>query len=289
MKSVIFALFATILLTTISYGASNEINARYTHLQCRQTLAAAQAAELAKYVTAPSMDNLNADMVELKKRADTGIGRDFNNYIKNTIMSDFKNFQTELKTARAGLKNAQITKENRQALKDAWKSAVESFSQCNTNAQKDLVAARSQTISDDVTKWDAEVANMKSKGLDTTEEEAVITDAKALVTKLDGMATSDDATFKTQLDEARDSHLHIWARFHAARLTSYLGKIKADAIAKGYAAQVSQIEDLLNSAKAMALPGKKYPENGFLQTWQNIRDAQTKLRDITKALKGVQQ
>jgi hypothetical protein len=293
MQKPIYLFFALLFFVVLAFQASaattargNELNARFAHLQCRVDLVGSQAANVAQYATSPNLDKLNQDMTSLKTYADAGDVTSFNKYVKDTLTPEYKAVKDGVAGARDSVRAMNLTAQQKTSLRNSWKTNIETFAECNANTRRDIVDKRKIIITDAVTQWEKEVTNMKSKGIDTAQAEQVIADATTLTTLLDdSLKLTDDDAFKQKLDEINDLHLHIWARFHVARLTSYENFIDLNATAAGYGTKITQIKTLLQSASDMAKPGKKYAEGEFKQTWQNIKDAQELLRNLVKDLK----
>jgi hypothetical protein len=297
MKAIIICALALLILAVPVFAddnatSRNNLEARYTHLSCKAELVKAQSGILSKLVNStPGADTIDANMEKLKQYADSGDVKGFNTYAKTTLTSSFKTFGGKLLTARNDYKTLNISrKEKREGLETAvtdWKAAMAAFGDCNNNAKRNLVDVREQDITKTIDNWSSIVSDMKSKGLNTTEQEAVIADAGQLQAMLqDAQQATDDAAFQAKIEEARQLQLHLWARFYIARIESYLQQIEPKAIEAGKTEQVSEIRGLLNSSKAIAANGSKYAEGEFEQTWQNINQAGEKLKELAKSLKG---
>ncbi len=127
---------------------------------------------------------------------------------------------------------------------------------------------------------------MKEKGYDAAEMEAVVADAQTkLVPALEAVKNATKSTRKNSMENARNLHLHLWARFEIARLGSYLKSIEANATASGYSSDVDAIKAKLNEASKLAPSGKKYGPGEFETTWKAIKDAAQMLKDLNKKLK----
>jgi hypothetical protein len=187
----------------------------------------------------------------------------------------------QMKTSRASLDIKNLTNTQKMSLRNDWKTITETYSKCNADTRRIIVESRKNIIDVDIDKWNTEVESMKGKGLDTAEMELVIADGSQLSGMLDdALKLTSDSEFKTKIDEINDLHLHIWARYHIARLNSYIVKIEATPGSTEYADELNSIKALLNEAENLATPGRKYGNGEFTTTWNNIKQAQNELKGI---------
>jgi hypothetical protein len=268
-----------------------ELQARYTHLECKATLAKARANTVATYLTIPDINDKTAklatDMDTLKGYADDGKIKEFNDLISKDIKEDLQDIQQAVVDVKPDLKNKSMA--NKQAIRDSWKGAVAAYATCNADEKRNIVTGRIAVMNAQVNDWNKVINNLKQKGLKTTELEKVVTDAAGLTTTLNAAndAISDDS-FAAKVKEARDLHLHLWAQFHIAKINAYLDKVEPMANASNLSKKVTDIRDLLDKANQMATPGKQYGEGEFETTWEYIKEAGDKLKDLVSQLKELQ-
>jgi hypothetical protein len=296
MKAIIVCVLGLLLLASAAIAeenaTTNNLNARYQHILCRAELAKAQAGILSETVeSTPSEDTINANMETLKGYADAGDIKGFNNYAKTTVTSSFKTFNSKMIAARNEWKSLNMSRlQRREGLVQsisAWKDALTAFSDCNNNARRNIADVRIQQVTTAVEKWNQIIADMKAKGLTTTDMEAVVADAAELNAQLqEAQQITEDAAYNAKIEEIRQLHLHLWARFSIARIESYLQQIEPKATEAGMTEPVNQIKAMLSSSKAIAAKGNKYAEGEFEQTWQNIYQAGEKLKKLANDLKG---
>lgn len=290
MRKLAFLVIALLVLS-VSAFARNDLNARSQHLGCRSDLLKSQAQSLSTLVTAPSTDKLDSDMTQLSQLATSGNVKDFNSFVKNIVKPDFDSVRDNIKSAKAELKALNLTKaEKKKLLLDsrvAWKSAIDKFKQCNSQSKRTIADTRKNAIMQDIARWNSQIEKMKAKSIDTTGLESVVADANKLASMLDSaVQAADDAAFKQKVDEVRNSQLHVWARFHIAKIEAYLNNLEPSANEAGLSSKVSEIKALLSEAKQLALSGKKYGEGEFDKTWKDIKDAGELLKSLSKSLKG---
>ncbi|MFA6089520.1 MAG: hypothetical protein WC755_06665 [Candidatus Woesearchaeota archaeon] len=284
----------------------NSLNVRYSHLDCKAELVKAQSLALGSVVeTSPSADKITSDLAELKRLADAGDKEGYNTYLK-TVNANFVEFHKGLnegkkayvqeavegfKEVRSGNKTlpeyVKERKQVRETAKTAWKENIDEYTTCIKESRRKVVETREGSVSNTIKRWNEDVVAQKGKGLDTTEQEKVIADAEDLDTELtEAIATEDDAGFKEKMNEINDMQLKIHARYHIAKVETYLAKAEPFATTPELQAQVAEIKALLESAKVTAEPGKRYAEGEFDATWNNIKTANQKLNDLVKQIKA---
>jgi hypothetical protein len=297
MKPIILCALALLILAGAAFAddnstARNNLEARYMHLACKAELVKAQSGILSELVNStPSSGTIDANIEKLKEYADAGDVKGFNTYARTTLTSSFKAFNSNMITARNGWRDLnQSRREKREGLTKTisdWKAAIDAFSDCNNNAKRNIVFVREEQITKAIENWNQIVSDMKAQGLNTTAQEGVIGDAEQLRTMLqEAQQISDDTEYNAKIEEIRQLHLHLWARFSITRIESYLENIEGNATTSKQTELVMQIKSMLSSSKAIAAKGNKYAEGEFEQTWQNIYQAGQKLKELSKSIKG---
>jgi hypothetical protein len=297
MKPIMICAIALLVLASSAIAVDtatvrNDLDARYLHLSCRAQLVTAQEGILAKIVnTTPSAATITANMAKLKEYAEANDVKGFNTYVRTTLMTSFKTFGSKLLTARNEWKSMNFSRRERakelaQAATD-WKAATAAFSNCNKQAQYQIVQIREGQITSAIENWQAVLADMKAKGLNTTAEEAVLADAEQLKTMLqEAKKITDEEEFNAKIEEIRQLHLHLWARFYIARIESHLQYLEPNATTDKQKELVGQIKSMLASSKHITSKGNKYAEGEFEQIWQNIYQAGEKVKALGKSIKG---
>ncbi len=307
MKSgrLMFLGFAILILLTTSFiviaqesddgnaevktSKRNDFNARVGHIMCRVDLTKSQIdllsavdSNLSSYKAA-----LDADIAKLKEFAEAMNHKEFDKYFTTTFKDDLKKAVDAIKDAKIDFRKSNLTMEEKTTLKQNHKTVIAAFANCTNKAEKDLADKRVDHLDKWIMRWEKVIAKMKGKGYDTTEMESVVSDAKTkLVPALQAIkdATTKEAR-KTAMQNARNLHLHLWARFEIARIKSYLNSVDDNAAAKGYQAEVDAINAKLDEAAKLAVSGKKYGPGEFEDTWKAIKDAAKMLKDLNKKLK----
>lgn len=293
----IAAFFMIMLLSMGVYAAENkdkqgnvaqDLAARYEHLKCSVDLNIDQATSIAQNVDGTDLSSytnkLNSDLAALKGYADNGQRNEFQTFMETNVKGDIKFLNNALKGAKNSVKGKDL-KEKRQSLKDSWKMNQGKFSSCVNNAKKQVVNARTDLLDGQIKEWQDTITKLSAAGMDTTTLELILSDAEKLKSDLATAGTLDDEAMKQKIDEIKDSNLHLWARFHSAKIESYLSKIEANSDANIDAAKIAEIRALLAKANELAAPGKRYQDGEFKAVWDNIKQAQEKLKELTKEYK----
>jgi len=266
-----------------------ELGARYDYIACRVNLVQSQATLLSTYGTISGTDKITSDFTQLKGLADSGNPTSFNTQVQ-AINTDFKTVNDELKTARQALSKSNISQSDRDTLKSEWNSTLQTYQSCNIAARKEIVSARIEVLQSSIDNWNGIIVNMTEKGLNTTELTSVVSDAQKLLSDLNTASqATDDASFKTMLDNANDEQNHLWARFAIGRINSNIAHIEPIIGQANLSGDLDQLNSLLNTASSLATPGKKYGTGEFQQTWQDIKDASGMLNTMSKDLRTFEQ
>ena len=281
---VLLVLSVTTVFADDNSTKAQELNARYNYNSCRVSLVSSEATIIADYGNV-STDKIASDLALMKQYADAGDAASFNSEAK-ILNTDFAAVNAGLKSAREVFAKINGTSVNKTTIRDEWKNAIAAFSSCNADARRSVVSIREETLQKAINKWNNIIANISSRGYDTTQMQAAVSDAQTLLSSLnDASLASNDTDFKEKVNSANDMYLHIWARFAIARIRSYNEKSAPIAQAANLSDSTAQINSALDSASALASPGKKYGDGEFQATWQDIKDAETKLKDLSGSLR----
>ena len=291
-----FLMFIILLSTTVlaDYHTINEtkrkdFNARLEHIDCRIKLTEKQIDLLS------SLDDsitsyktiLDADYAKLQELANALNHKEFNQYITKTFRDNLKNAAEAIRDVKRDVRKSNLTREERISLRDIHKTAIAEFADCIDKADKDWAERRAEYLNSWFNRWNNIISKMKEKGYDTSDMEGVVADAQnklvPIIEEIKNAGTKEAR--KTAMQNARDLHLHLWARFEIARISSYLKSIEDDAIAKGYQADVDAVKAKLEEASNFAVAGKKYKEGEFKTVWIVIKDTSKILKELNKKLK----
>ncbi len=300
MKAVTLIVFSILLVALISASVladdyreidaskRNNFNARLSHINCKIQLTEKQLdllspinSSITSYKSA-----LDTDYAKLQEFATALNNKDFSDYMTKTFKNNLKTAMKAIQDTKKDVKSANITKEQKTTLREAHKTAISEYADCVNKADKEIADTKGDHLNKWLKHWKNIIDKMKSKGYDTTEMESVVSDAEnKLIPAIEAIKTTAKENKRTAMQDARNLHLHLWARFEVARLRSYLNSIDDDAIAQGYSAEVSTINSKLTAVSNLAVPGKSYGPGEFESVWKSIKEAAQLLKDLNKKLK----
>lgn len=272
----------------IEEGKRNDFNARLQHISCKIDLTKKQI-DLLSTVNSElntHKDKLDADYSKLKEFAEAFDHKEFNSYLTTVFKNNLKNTAKDIRDAKRDYKKTNMTKEDKKQLRENHKKLDGEFAECMNKAEKVRVDNRIDYLNRWVTRWNAQIEKMKEKGYDTIEMEAVVKDATdKLSPALEAIKNSTKDNRKILMDNARNLHLHLWARFEIARINSFLKSIENDAVAASLQTDLGAIKSKLDEATKLAVEGKRYALGEFETTWSAIKDAAQMLKKLNKDLK----
>ena len=268
----------------------NDFTARLQHINCRIKLTEKQLDILSALNSSISSykELLDADYAKLQEFASALNHKEFSNYFTTTFKDNLKSSVKAVKDTKSEFKASELTKEKKDSLKSNHKSAISEFADCVNKADKEWVEARAGYLNSWIKRWNNVIMKMKDKGYDTSELENIIADAQTkLLPDLEAIKSVEaKAARKSAMENARNLHLHLWARFEIARIRSYLKFIEIDAISKGYQTEIDAIKASLDDTSKLVIAGKKYKEGEFQKVWMSIKDIVQMLKELNKKLKG---
>lgn len=299
MKGAIFAFFGLMLLAGVFADDGNEtvanltkpdvLGLKYDIMKCRinAVISLVQYGENTTNVSDEGLaEKLAADLATLKAYADAKDRSGFNSFVISTLKDDVRGAVFYLKdvkreVAKAGRNAAaQEGRDYFAQVKDERAACIQdvalAFAQENKGEIDEHIAAMNDTI-----------AKLKNKSVDTSELESIRDEAEQNGDKLKGaIDRGNGSDVVDTVREIREQHLHIWARFHIAKLEAIVGAVDEEAAAKGYTAELDSINALLNDASGKVAVGTRYEPGAFEQVKNDLKDAYAKLRDLLKKLRG---
>lgn len=299
MRPIIIASFVIlIVLLSMSVFAENHVitetkrndfNARLSHISCRIDLTKKQIDLLSSTNTSIGSYKaaLDADLAKLKELASAFNNKEFSDYYTTTFKDNLRNAVKAIKDVKLDVRKSNLTREEKTSLRTNHKTAIAEFADCVNKADKELGEKRAGHLNAWLNRWNNIIAKMKEKGYDTSEMESVVSDAQSkLLPALEEIknASTKEAR-KTAMQNARNLHLHLWARFEIARVLSYLISIEDEAIEKGYQTEVNAIKAKLTGVSNLVVAGKKYGPGEFDSVWKAIKEATQMLKELNRKLK----
>ncbi|MBI2449642.1 hypothetical protein HYV49_05090 [Candidatus Pacearchaeota archaeon] len=272
----------------INESRRNDYTARLKHISCRIELTKTQLDifSVANSSVLVYKAPLDADYSKLQELANLLNHKEFDRYFTTTFKDNLKNAVKAVQAEKFGIKKTNITMQQKLNLKSLNKETIAAFANCTNNADKNWSNARADHLNSWITRWNNIIAKMKEKGYDTAEMEVVVADAQnMLLPAIEAVRSATKKDIRTSMENARNLHLHLWARFEIARINTYLKSIESEAALAGYTAEISAIKAKLDQASNTAVTGKKYREGEFETVWSLIKDATKMLKELNKKLK----
>ena len=267
----------------------NDLNARLEHINCRIDLTKKQIDILSSINPEISSNKavLDADYSKLQEFAAALSHKDFDKYLTTTFKEDLRDASDAIRSAKTDLVKKNFTREQKIALRDSHKTVMSEFADCVNQADKEMAEARADHLNSWIVKWNNLINGMKSRGDDTTEMQSVVADAQnKLLPAIEKIKISAKDNRRTAMQDARNLHLHLWAKFEVARLRSYLASIENEAADVGYKTEIDTIKNKLQATSNITVAGKRYAPGEFEAVWKSIRDTAQLLKDLNRKLKA---
>ncbi len=299
MRFVILTGFAIIILLSVSIFAQsdeisntkrNDFNARLSHVICRVELTKKQIDTLSRVNGNLTSYKalLDVDVAKLREFATAYNNKEFSNYFTTTFKDNLRDSAKAIREAKLiDFRKSNLSKEEKTGLRENHKTAIAEYADCVNNADNELTEKRIGHLNAWINKWNKIISKMKARGYDTSEMESVVADAQIkLVPALEEIKNADNKDKRrAAMQDARNLHLHLWARFEIARISSYLKSIEEKAVSNGYESEVNAIKSKLTAVSNLTVPGKRYGPGEFDSVWRAIREAAQMLKELNKKLK----
>ncbi len=131
------------------------------------------------------------------------------------------------------------------------------------------------------------IGKLKNKSVNTSEMEEVYEEAQENAEEMNEAIESGNGSEVIDTFKAiREEHLHIWARFHVAKLSAILDAVDEEAIAAGYESDVNGINALLAEVEGKVEPGTPYESGKFEEVKGSLKEAHQKLKDLIRKLRS---
>ncbi len=205
------------------------------------------------------IDSLGKDKTQLQTLSSTGNVSIIRDYVRNTFDSNLKMARESVEGVRGGA-HKNLTKDQKQSLKDAYKKAQDTFSVCQKTGLKNLGDKRVEEFMKILDQHSIIADRLVAKGLDITGMKKVIDDAKAqIINPLKdalGKANSSDeihAILKKYclMDGCKNGiNFHFATKFEMEKLSSTLNFVKSRNISVSED-QISKVASVVNSARSL--------------------------------------
>lgn len=226
---------------------------------------------------------LEGDMETLGEYADAGDRLGFNSFVIGTLREDLRNATIYLKDAKKEL----FKGGGAQEAHDYFVSVVQDRAECIQGVALDFAQGEEIEIEKRLEAMNQTIGKLRNKSVDTSEMEDIYAQGMENFQELqDAIDTGNASTIYDTVQQIRGEHLHIWARFHIAKVRAILDTVDEEAIAKGYGDDVDEINGLLDHAAGLAAEGRPYNPGEFDHVKDDLKDAHELTRELIKNLRG---
>ena len=277
-----------------SYG----MEARYEHIKCQvdystrsvdsivESVPGAQNT-LASYKSIVT-DNLNT----LKGYLDSGNKDEFNDYLKNILKPNMQSLSSEAKDSIRGVNGT-----TRSEIRGKLTANKQDMASCNSKAMGTFGQEKVAKLQKALDEWTQKIANLSSKGIDTSKMTSIVGDAKTTV--IDplsaAVATGDAEQVRLALHQyclgngcEAGINFHFYAKINIARLEAIVSHLENSNKTLDQAVLVQVKADLSEANIALSAVGTSaYTDDSKAAVWDNIKEASEGLRQLLKGTREV--
>lgn len=222
--------------------------------------------------------NLSNDKTRLSEISSTRNVSAVRDFVKNVLDTDLKNARLSVEVTRSS-KHPGLSKDQKQALKDAYKKAHDAFRSCQQNNFKMLGDKHVELFTKILDDHLAIVNRLAEKGIDTSGMKKVIEDATTqVVTPLKDALSKANSSEEVQAALRKyclfngcknGVNFHFATRFEIEKLSATLAYIKANNISVS-GDQVSKVQGAVTSARGVLaeMGTTQYTDDG-----KNVRNS----------------
>lgn len=236
------------------------------------------------------VDELNSDLDTLKGYADSGDRPGFNVFMWSDLRDDLYDAVMYLKDVKrelvgGGHDNETGPSEGKDEWTDMHQQVMQERAECIQSAALDFARGQENEFEERLRNMEQTVEKLKNKSVDTSEMEDILDEAYENLDELsDAIDTGNESTIFDTVRSIREEHLHIWARFHIAKVNAILDAIEDEADAEGYGDEVDEIRELMDSIEPLVEPGRPYNPGEFGTVQGTLWQAHERLRELIRDL-----
>ncbi len=236
---------------------------------------------------------LEGDMESLGEYADKGDRQGFNEFMQDELREDLKNAVIYLKDVKrelisgnqGGGNHSGGPNEGMNEWVELHQSVMQERAECIQSTALDFARGQENEFEERLRNMNETMENLRNKGVDVSEMEDIMDEAYENLEELsDAIDTGNVSTIHETVKQLREKHLHIWARFHIAKVDAILDAIEQQADEAGYSSEVSEIRALMDGIEPLVQPGNPYDPGEFEEVKTALREAHQKLRDLIRML-----
>lgn len=295
MKKLLLFIIASIIVIGAVHAETNE-SGKYLPLRAEniKCLADWHLAAISSITTIIPDNNLSTwttklqdDETQLSTLATAGDNKAFNDFVQNTLRPDLKDADQSVKDLRSNLKTFNITKAERQTMRQAFADALATYKTCQSNVESQIIIARADYYEQALQKARDEITNLDAKNISTTDLTTIVNDAETTIVQPLKASTNASALKEYCLwDGCKDGiNFHFAAKYAIAKLSAVL--LYLTPYADSHNVSVTSAKTAISTASTnLAAVGTAQYTSGQSDTvWNAIKDAQKSLTQLRDALK----
>ncbi len=251
----------------------------------------------ASYLT-DYQDTLNDDMDELYDLAQRGDRGAFKDYMYGTLQEDFVDTKEAIREARGNFNDWNVSRETKLQLWDDYVALNETYATCNYNTMKGIAEEKLNHM-DAILEYGSQRSDeLEGKGLDMTEVDRIISDARTVIVEPYESAVDSAETAKEVREAIGDyclgngcadgTNYHFFAKVEIAKLNSIVDYLEEDAVEAGLGDEIEEAQGYIDSADGgvQRTGYEQYAEGVGEEIWENIKLASSTIKDIFSQLRG---
>lgn len=202
---------------------------------------------------------LSSDLVQLQTYAANSDVSGYREYLHQTYEPDFRAAKEAMRDWRhERLRNDTSRNDTRELLKSEDLRLRKNYESCNFGMLKSMAVNRADNA---LIPYENRVANLKSKGTNTSKMETLLSDAKSqilLPLQVAISSANDSKSLKNAFesycffDDCKNgTNFHLASKFDVAMLSSVLDQIRANPASGNYSSQIASAQASLDSANSV--------------------------------------
>lgn len=239
------------------------------------------------------VSKLNGDLTQLQGYVSASDVSGFNAYMQGTLQPDLKAAGEALRDCRTHYREWGVNNSTRVELREMYQARKATFDAHVNQARVQIGQYRLDHYNGVMSKTDARISNMASKGIDVTAMQSLRNDVQASV--VDPLQSAvNTGNGETVMNEVGARSLfngapysfHYAARMDLAALTAVTDDIEANATQAGYGDRIAQVRAKLASAEATlnVVGTGPYAAGQSEQVFGDLKAASEQLKAIIQAM-----
>lgn len=266
------------------------LDLRYENLICKIDFTIGQVDVIKEYTNdtdASIIDELLDDKEELvddkgdlKEIYDDKNVTEFNDFVMDTLHPDFNDTLYDLKEFKDDYKSY-VDEEDRDEFKNALIALKDEYNDCTNTRYTEMSKLMDKYYKHKAGMWSQVIKSMNQRGLGTDEMEWAREQLQLRLQDLElALNSSNQTQIRKQLQEMKDEHTQLWAKFHSGRLNSYLNRIEPAANQYGRSEEVRQIRMQLDRLTNLSDDDKENAK----KVWSELKNNADDMKEMGKGM-----